>query len=190
MNLYPDRIDPFRPADFQVKRAQLPHELLGHHRLRREAFCTEQRLFAHDDRDAIDSVAIPIVAVSCLLGAPDEVMGAVRIHEPEPGRWWGSRLCVDSHLRGTAQLGAELIRFAVSTATAEGCDRFLAHIQLQNLLLFERLHWHERGRVTLHGLPHALMQADLAHYPPLDLPTVRHLPPLASHPLAARRPDR
>jgi putative N-acetyltransferase (TIGR04045 family) len=189
MNLYPDPIAPFRPADFQVKRARLAHEILGHHRLRREAFCLEQRLFADSDRDAVDATAIPIVAISCLLGDPDEVMGAVRIHEPGPGLWWGSRLCVASHLRGAAHLGAELIRFAVRTASAEGCDRFLAHVQLQNVGLFERLHWHRLGERALHGLPHALMQADLAHYPPLDASTIRHLPPVATRPTVERRPN-
>lgn len=181
MNLYPDPIQPFRPVDFQVKRAELPFEILGHHRLRRQAFVTEQKLFP-DDRDANDATAIPIVAVSCLLGDPDEVMGAVRIHETEPGLWWGSRLCVASHLRGDAQLGGELIRFAVGTACGEGCTRFLAHVQARHIRLFERLRWQTLGTLTLHGLPHALMQADLAHYPPVTCPAFRHLPPVLASP--------
>ncbi len=188
MNLYTDPIDPFRPADFRVKRAEHGFEILGHHRLRREAFIAEQRIFETDDRDRCDEVAIPIVAVSCLLGDADEVVGAVRIHEPEPGLWWGSRLCVASHLRGAAHLGAELIRFAVSTANAEGCTPFLAHVQVQNLRLFERLHWRTLDTMTLHGRTHALMQADLARYPPLALPVTRHLPPIAA-PALERRPD-
>ncbi len=186
MSLYTDPIDPFRPADFQVKRAELPFEILGHHRIRHQAFVAEQKIFPNDDRDDNDDIAIPIVAVSCLLGDPDEVMGTVRIHEPEPGHWWGSRLCVASHLRGAAHLGAELICFAVRTANAEGCTVFRAHVQLQNVRLFERLGWRTLGTLGLHNLPHALMQADLARYPPLDLPTLRHLPPIRHH--AERRP--
>ena len=182
MNLYPDPIAPFRPADFQVKRAETPGEILGHRRLRHQAFVLEQRVFPDHDRDPVDDVAIPIVAISCLLGDPDEIMGAVRIHEPEPGTWWGSRLCVASHLRGSAHLGAELIRFAVCTANAEGAACFHAHVQAQNVRLFERLHWQTLDRITLHGLPHHLMRADLDRYPPLSLPIIRHLPPIARDP--------
>ena len=185
MSLYTDPIDPFRPADFQVKRAELPFEILGHHRLRRQAFVTEQQIFSADDRDANDEIAIPIVAISCLLGDPDEVVGAVRIHETDSGHWWGSRLCVASHLR-SAHLGIELISFAVRTASAEGCTDFRAHVQSRNVGLFERLGWRTLGALTVHDRSHALMQADLAHYPPLDLPTRRHLPPPAD--LSERRP--
>ncbi len=187
MNLYTDPIIPFRPADFQVKRAEMPFEILGHHRLRHRTFVIEQCLFESNDRDANDDVAIPIVAVSCLLGDPDEVMGAVRIHEPSAGHWWGSRLAVASHLRGGAQLGAELIRFAVGTAHAEGCTSFRAHVQSQNVPLFERLAWRTVDELVLHGRPHALMQADLSRYPPISLPTIRHLPLVSPARRAARR---
>jgi putative N-acetyltransferase (TIGR04045 family) len=54
----------------------------------------------------------------------------------------------------------------VSSAHARGCTLFLAHVQAQNRPLFERLHWRHLRDLTLHGRPHALMQADLHHYPP------------------------
>ncbi|WAC28450.1 MSMEG_0567/Sll0786 family nitrogen starvation N-acetyltransferase [Ancylobacter sp. SL191] len=167
--------DAFRAADFQVKFATATWEKRGAARLRHEVFCGEQGLFGGDDRDAIDAVAIPIVAVSMLGLVADDVVGTVRIHEAEPGVWWGSRLAVAEDYRKVGPLGAALIRLAVSSAHARGCTRFLAHVQSQNGLLFRRLHWNIVEEKELHGRPHLLMQADLAHYPPiLDAETGFH----------------
>jgi hypothetical protein len=33
--------------------------------------------------------------------------------------------------------------------------------------LFKRLHWTSLSTLDIHGRPHHLMQADLAHYPPI-----------------------
>ncbi|WP_371348238.1 MSMEG_0567/Sll0786 family nitrogen starvation N-acetyltransferase [Ancylobacter sp. IITR112] len=165
--------EPFRPflaADFTVKFATATWEKRGAARLRREVFCEEQGLFAGDDRDPIDEVAIPLVAVSMLGLLADDVVGTVRIHEPEPGLWWGSRLAVAAEYRKVGALGAALIRLAVCSAHARGCTRFLAHVQSQNALLFRRLRWDIVEEIELHGRPHVLMQADLAHYPPIRDP--------------------
>ncbi len=180
MNLWQDEAEAFRPVEFRIKRAELAYEMLGHFALRREAFCDEQRMFAGTDRDALDDgVAVPIVAIACLLGHGDEVVGTVRIHEETPGTWWGSRLCVSRALRSNGRIGGELVRVAVCTAAAEGCTRFLAHVQPQNVALFEHLHWRVIAEATLHGVRHARMQADLAHYPPLRQPDILHLAPRA-----------
>lgn len=169
---------PFRAADFQVKFATQTWEKRGAARLRHEVFCDEQGLFAGDDRDTIDDTAIPIVAVSLLGLLADDVVGTVRIHEAEPGLWWGSRLAVAEDYRKVGALGAALIRLAVSSAHARGCTRFLAHVQAQNALLFRRLHWNIVEEKQLHGRPHVLMQADLAHYPPIfDAETGFHAQP-------------
>ncbi|POM18068.1 hypothetical protein CSX04_06370 [Burkholderia cepacia] len=63
-----------------------------------------------------------------------------------------------------------LIALAVSSAHAEGCRTFVAHVQSQNVPLFRRLHWDALGEETLFGRPHQLMQARLAHYPPCGTP--------------------
>jgi putative N-acetyltransferase (TIGR04045 family) len=157
---------PYRAPDYRIRFASEAWELDGAARLRRRVFCTEQGVFADDDRDAIDEVAIPLVAISTIAGHLDEVVGTVRIHEAEPGLWWGSRLAVAETHRRVGTLGPALIRLAVTSAHAMGCVRFLAHVQSQNELLFRRMHWRRTAEVDLHGLPHALMQADLAHYPP------------------------
>ncbi|WP_428375656.1 MSMEG_0567/Sll0786 family nitrogen starvation N-acetyltransferase [Lichenicoccus sp.] len=166
LTLYEDAILPFVPGEYRVKLACEAWERHGHDRLRRAIFCDEQGIFAGDDRDGIDEVATPIVALSCIAGAADGVVGVVRIHQPEPGLWWGSRLGVHRHFRRIGSIGAELVRLAVCTASARGCERFLAHVQTQNVAFFERLHWHSLDAVMLHGRPHHLMQADLVRYLP------------------------
>ena len=144
--------------------------------LRHAVFCGEQQLFGGadgDDRDAIDAHASTLrslVALSCLAGEGDEVVGTVRIHEALPGTWWGSRLAVARGWRQHGRLGSTLIRLAVSSAHALGCSEFLAHVQAQNVALFQRLHWQVMDEMVLHGRVHALMRADLAHYPPCHTP--------------------
>ncbi|VVT27570.1 MSMEG_0567/Sll0786 family nitrogen starvation N-acetyltransferase [Rhizobium sp. EC-SD404] len=163
-------IHAFRAAEYQVKFATCTWERERAHDLRRRVFCEEQGIFAGDDRDAIDARAIPIVALSMLGVVADDVVGTVRIHEEEPGLWWGSRLAVHADYRRVGALGATLIRLAVSSAHAMGCHTFLAHVQVQNEELFRRMHWESLEVVDLHGKPHLRMQADLAHYPPCSSP--------------------
>ena len=160
----------FMPCEFRVKWAATSWEREQALGLRRAVFCAEQGIFLGDDCDAIDDHAQLIVALSCVGGAPDAVVGTVRIHEESPGRWWGSRLAVHAAFRHHGRIGATLIRLAVSSAHALGCGEFLAHVQSQNTPMFERLHWRSLQRETLHGRPHDLMQADLAHYAPCDTP--------------------
>jgi putative N-acetyltransferase (TIGR04045 family) len=156
----------FLPSQYQVKFATQAWERQAAAALRRAVFCAEQGVFADDDRDGIDDIAIPIVAISSLAVALDEVVGTVRIHEAEPGVWWGSRLAVAASYRRIGAIGSSLVRLAVSSAHARGCTRFLAHVQSQNAQLFQRLHWNIIAEVEFHGRPHHFMQADLDHYPP------------------------
>jgi putative N-acetyltransferase (TIGR04045 family) len=157
----------FLPAEYRVKFATEAWEYREAAALRRRVFCEEQKIFAGDDRDAIDQVAIPIVALSSYAVATQEVVGTVRIHEVEPGIWWGSRLAVAAEYRKISALGTSLIRLAVSSAHARGCRRFYAHVQSQNAPLFRRLNWDTIEEIVLHGRPHHFMRADLRHYPPI-----------------------
>ena len=148
-------------SSYVVKIAKTLAEQKAAYAIRRSVFCDEQSVFAGDDRDAVDDIASTIVALN-----PDGVVvGTVRIHEASPRLWWGSRLAVDRKYRRVAQLGAGLIRCAVSTANEIGCDQFLAHVQVQNEPLFHRLRWKTLGFEDHHGLTHAKMQADLDAYP-------------------------
>lgn len=159
-------VEPFLPNQYRLKLACAAWERHGYAQLRRAVFCGEQGLFMDDDQDELDAVALPIVALTCVLGMPDQVVGGVRIHSPAPGVWHGSRLAVHAEYRQVSGIGSELIRHAVSIAHARGCQRFLAQVQARNLPLFRRLHWRSLTELTLHGQPHHLMEADLAHYPP------------------------
>lgn len=153
------------PADlttYEVKLAETVAERAAAAALRRAIFCDEQKLFDGDDRDAIDEYAETIVALNPI----GEVVGTVRIHQEATRLWWGSRLAVDRRYRRIAQMGASLIRCAVSTANGRGCDQFLAHVQPQNEPLFHRLQWESLAYEDSYGIPHVKMQADLAAYPP------------------------
>jgi putative N-acetyltransferase (TIGR04045 family) len=159
----------FSPCEFRIKWADAGWEIHGARRLRRAVFCEEQGVFRDDDLDAIDAHAQTIVALSCVGGMNDQVVGTVRLHRGEQGEadgvWWGSRLAVDSAFRKHGRIGATLIRLAVSSARARGCGIFLAHVQAQNRPLFEKMHWQALREEALHGRPHVLMQADLTQYP-------------------------
>lgn len=161
---------PYRASEFQVKFSTSDWERQEAHALRRAVFCEEQKIFESDDRDAIDDHAIPIVALSMMGVAADRLVGTVRIHQEEPGLWWGSRLAVHEDFRKIGALGATLIRLAVSSANAMGCHTFLANVQVQNGLLFRRLHWEVIEEFEVYGKPHLRMKADLAWYPPCPTP--------------------
>ncbi|MBB3408932.1 putative N-acetyltransferase (TIGR04045 family) [Rhizobium sp. BK316] len=161
---------PYRASEFQVKFSTSDWERQEAHALRRAVFCEEQKIFESDDRDATDEHAIPIVALSMMGVAADRVVGTVRIHQEEPGLWWGSRLAVHEDFRKIGALGATLIRLAVSSANAMGCHTFLANVQVQNGLLFRRLHWDVIEEFEVYGKPHLRMKADLAWYPPCPTP--------------------
>jgi putative N-acetyltransferase (TIGR04045 family) len=160
----------FTPVEFRIKHATEAWERREAHALRRAVFCVEQGLFVGDDRDAIDEQASLLVACTCVAGECDQVVGTVRIHEPEPGVWWGSRLAVHPSFRHMGRLGATLIRLAVGMAHAQGAQAFWAHVQQQNVPLFQKLNWRLHAQRTLHGQLHGLMSASLPHYPPCAQP--------------------
>jgi putative N-acetyltransferase (TIGR04045 family) len=162
-------IEPFAewtPNEFLIREACQDWETRGAMSLRRAVFCYEQGLFSKDDKDDIDGHATLLVAMACSAGMPDQVVGTVRVFEKSPGLWWGSRLAVHPSFRSQGQIGATLIKLAVSRAHALGCKTFMAHVQSQNGPLFKKLNWVEVGSLKIHGRPHLEMQADLSAYPP------------------------
>jgi putative N-acetyltransferase (TIGR04045 family) len=168
--MYCDLPAVFVPSEYRVKQATQRWEFEQAYALRREVFCVEQQVFADDDRDEIDAQARLLVAVACVGGVLDQVVGTVRIHEARPGVWWGSRLAVHRAFRRHVGLGTTLIRLAVGTAHARGCKTFLAHVQQQNVELFKRLHWHWLADEMLCGRPHCLMSAEVGWYAPCHDP--------------------
>lgn len=162
---------PVRPslgAEVVAQVASEPWQLAGYRSLRRAIFAEEQRLFEGSDFDQHDQHALPIVALSQIGGMPDQVVGVVRIYRSEPGTWFGGRLGVRREFRRFGAIGSALIATAVSTAHALGCQRFLATVQSANVRYFERYHFRPLREVSVQGLPHQLMQADLGCYPPRE----------------------
>ncbi|SEN89501.1 MSMEG_0567/Sll0786 family nitrogen starvation N-acetyltransferase [Palleronia pelagia] len=165
-----EKPEAFVTPEFLIRQATRPWEIGGAASLRHRTFVTEQGIFPDHDRDEIDKVALPLVAISTMASEADEVVGTVRIHEADPQVWWGSRLAVAPGYRRVGRLGAELVRLAVGTAHGRGCKLFLAFVQMQNVPLFEKLNWTSLGERDLHGHPHMKMRADLAAYPPIEDP--------------------
>ena len=155
-------------APIGVRVAVGAEELAACRALRVAVFCGEQGLFHGTDGDAVDTLA---VTVGAFVGVGDceRLIGTVRVHCPTPDEWEGSRLAVLRAYRSTAHVGTQLIRFAVCYAHAKGARRFRAHVQERNAAMFHALHWRTIEETLLHGAPHHLMQADLAHYPAASL---------------------
>jgi len=148
---------------YQFKLATDTAEIAAYFALRRAIFAKEQQLFQEDDRDEIDDIAYPIVALAT---DTQQVVGVVRIYEVEPGIWYGGRLGTDPDYRKGWQIGKGLIYKAVTTANTWGCTQFLATVQLQNVRFFGRLHWQSLKEMTICDRSHHLMEADLNFYPP------------------------
>ena len=172
-------------SDYTVKWAHLPWEQQQALKLRQQVFCHEQQLFELTDEDAVDQTAQSIVALGDYGGWPQQVVGTVRIHQQAAGEWWGGRLAVSRDFRHQRHLGTGLIRLAVGSAHALGCQRFLATVQAGNEALFQHLHWQTLERMTLHGRDHLLMQADLNFYPPIHNPNSGFVMTLADKPTSA-----
>lgn len=145
-------------GEFRFKIAETSKELEEYFRLRNEIFVKEQKIFPETDVDQYDRDAAHIIAIDALTG---KVVGTVRCYKKEEDTWFGGRLGAAPTYRN-GQIGPNLVRLAVKTVRSNGCKRFLAYIQPQNLRFFERLGWKTVGEsVIYHGLPHQLMEADL-----------------------------
>jgi putative N-acetyltransferase (TIGR04045 family) len=156
--------EPFRAGELVVKPACEYWEKQAYFALRRSVFSDEQQLLAQD-KDSHDFQAIAIVALAGSCGMADQVVGAVRIYQPEPGVWFGGRLCVAPAYRRHSMIGKALVNEAVSRAIELGCKTFRATVQANNEAYFHGLHWQTLEHMQLLGQPHCLMQADLASYP-------------------------
>lgn len=149
-----------RRTRVECRPASTPDELATHYRIRHEVFVEEQQLFAGTDRDAYDDDP-DVVHVLAFLN--EEPVGTVRLFPLDRADrlWQGDRLAVlrSARIHG---LGRPLVRFAVATAGKAGGREMVAHIQLQNVALFERLGWQKHGEIeTYVGVAHQPMAIDL-----------------------------
>ena len=144
----------------ECRPAATADELETHHRIRHEVFVNEQRLFTGTDRDDHDDDPQTVHVLGFLGGEP---VGTVRLFplDDSGDLWQGDRLAVlrSARIHG---LGRPLVRFAVATAGECGGREMVAHIQLQNVALFERIGWHKHGDVEIYvGVHHQPMAIDL-----------------------------
>ena len=158
--------DNYPYSDYTIKWATSQWEVDQARALRRRVFCQEQGLFDRDDNDEIDDYAQCLIAVAGHGCWHDKVVGTVRIHHEGNNVWWGSRLAVDSQFRTHIGLGSALIKLAVSSANAKGCEQFLAQVQKQNEPLFQRLNWQSRFELMVRDHLHVMMEAQLSMFPP------------------------
>jgi putative N-acetyltransferase (TIGR04045 family) len=121
--------------------AYAAHELEAHFAVRHQVFVEDQGLFKGTDRDAHDDEAATLHVVAMVDG---EIVGAVRLYPLRGNLWKGDRLAVLPSAR-VHQLGGELVRFAVRTASACGGRRMVAQVQVPNVRFFERLGWVREG---------------------------------------------
>jgi putative N-acetyltransferase (TIGR04045 family) len=138
-------------------------ELAAHHDVRRRVFVDAQGLFAGSDRDDRDTSAHTVHVVGVVDGT---VVGAVRLYPLDGyGLWKGDRLAVLPEAR-VRHLGAELVRFAVTTAGERGGHRMVAQVQVPNVRFFEHLGWSADSPPALYrGVMHQPMAIPLSRGP-------------------------
>ena len=125
--------------------------------IRREVFVKEQKICKNSDRDENDSKGIHLVAE-----LDRQVIGTVRVFPVHrDGHWVGGRLAVKKEFRNTG-VGELLVQEAMHYVKGQGCTKFTAHIQVENVPFFSRLGWKAIGPVKEYfGKPHQLMEANL-----------------------------
>ncbi len=125
--------------------------------IRKEVFVQEQKLFVDTDVDENDAKSVHLAAEW-----NDEIVGTVRVFPVNHnGHWVGGRLAVKKEYRNTGA-GELLVHEAIQCVKSQGCTKFTAHIQLENISFFSRLGWRTIEPVKDHfGKPHQLMEANL-----------------------------
>ena len=145
-------------ADIGIWRAAGP-DLTVHYSIRHQVFVLEQRVMRLTDIDLRD---IEPSTIHVLAARGARAAGTVRVYPLENGLWQGDRLAVLPSHRSSL-IGAELVRFAVATAAANGGGWMRAQIQLPNVRFFERLGWVRSGDPEPYcGFDHQPMLFDLA----------------------------
>jgi len=145
-------------AALTCHRARTSVELNHAFEIRREVFVGEQKIFETSDRDADDLHGIHLVAKH-----GQEVVGTVRVFRNGNGNghWIGGRLAVRDGYRASGA-GELMVRTAVATVRKQGCTKFTAHIQEENVPFFSRLGWKGVEEPTVYfGRVHQVMEATL-----------------------------
>jgi radical SAM protein (TIGR04043 family)/putative N-acetyltransferase (TIGR04045 family) len=125
--------------------------------IRKEVFVLEQKLFSNSDADENDPKSIHLVAEW-----NSQVVGTVRVFPVNHnGHWIGGRLAVRKEFRNTGA-GELLVQEAMHCVKNQGCTKFTAYIQLENVPLFSKIGWKAVESVKQYfGKPHQMMEANL-----------------------------
>ena len=148
-----------RPAILTCHRVRTEKEKAEAYAIRHEVFVKEQKLFEGTDVDEKDAVGTLLIAKK-----KSAIIGTVRIYpagDTENGHWVGGRLAVRQGHR-VSMAGALLVKEAMKRVKKQGCTRFTAHIQENNVSFFKKLGWKPVGPLENYvNRPHRLMEADL-----------------------------
>lgn len=139
-------------------------ELAAHFIIRHRVFVNEQGALVLTDIDEWDNHA-NVVHVLAAYG--HNYAGTVRFFplDDDGLLWKGDRLAVLKQHRRSI-VGAQLVRFATSTAAAMGGQEMEASVQPANVKFFERLGWRRDGNKYMYlGFPHQPMKFNLASAP-------------------------
>ena len=80
----------FLSPDFIIRAAAQPWEFSGITELRRQVFVDEQGIFKDHDRDDVDAVALPLVAISTIASEADQVVEP-SVYTKKPHAFGGDR---------------------------------------------------------------------------------------------------
>lgn len=153
--------------------------LMAYRAIRREVFCAEYGFFSGTDADETDQDPEAVVLIA--RGGSGEVVGGVRL-APVSGSgrgWWiGSRLAVAPRHRGSARVGANLVRAACAHVAGAGALRFDATVRAPVEPLFTRLGWVKVGPSLVAGQPHVKMRFPIERFQRLVERTKAPLGPL------------
>jgi putative N-acetyltransferase (TIGR04045 family) len=147
----------------ECRNVQTASDLATHLWIRRQVFVCEQGIFHRDDHDGHDDDPATVHVVSYL---NDTAAGTVRLYpvrrEPDGSvLWQGDRLAVLPEYR-RHRIGGPLVRYAVRTAGQLGGSRMVAHVQLANVVFFQRLGWTRIGEPEPYqGIAHQRMSIAL-----------------------------
>lgn len=143
--------------EIKVGIARTNKEIDAHFYIREQVFVDEQRIFKESDKDKFDEKAIPLI---CEVN--NNIVGTVRVFPLMNNTWMGGRLSILKEFRDNS-VGTLLVTEAAKIVKKQGCTKFLAYIQPQNVEFFQKLGWKLTGKeVWINTIIHKLMEADLS----------------------------
>ena len=139
-----------------VRKASTPEEMAGLRALRLEVFVREQGVKAEEELDALDKLALHVIAWD-----GREVVGTGRLVFLSAGEAQIGRMAIRAALR-RGGIGSDVLGFLEGEAKAQGVQRVLLHAQTY-VASFYRYHGYLEDGATFQeaGIEHILMRKTL-----------------------------